>query len=113
MRKGCRQIFFFVDLLYKDDLGAENRKEIVIRQQPEGGILENYDYAAEYRLQDALWKNGIPVPRVLWYEPDKTVLERPFYVMEKIDGSVQKLDPRIASKNALMMTSESALGMIL
>jgi aminoglycoside phosphotransferase (APT) family kinase protein len=95
---GMSADIFFVNILYKNEHG-ENIEEIVIRRQPEGGILENYDYATEYKMLDALWKNGVPVPQVLWYEADKNIFGRPFYVMKKIDGSVQKLDPRFALEN--------------
>jgi aminoglycoside phosphotransferase (APT) family kinase protein len=90
---GMSADIFFVNLLYKNDLG-EIRDEIVIRREPEGGIQENYDYAKEYKVLDALWKSGVPVPQVLWYEGDKSLFVRPFYAMKKVDGDIQKLDPR-------------------
>jgi aminoglycoside phosphotransferase (APT) family kinase protein len=99
---------FFLKIYYKNDRG-ENIDEIVIKREPEGGILEKYDFATEYKTLDALRKGGIPVPQVLWYEADKNIFGGPFYAMEKVEGSVQKLDPRIPSANVFDCEERSGI----
>ena len=32
--------------------------------------------------------SDVPVPNVVWYEPDPSVLEYPFYVMDRVEGEV-------------------------
>ena len=95
---GMSADIFFLRLHYSD-IEGEKTEEIVIRRQPTGGIMESYDYASEYQLLDVLGRSGIPVPRVLWYEADRTVFGMPFYVMKKCEGTVQALDPRVALPN--------------
>ena len=41
-------------------------------------------------------KTTIPVPRVLWFEEDASVLGQPFYVMERVDGVVPSDNPPFA-----------------
>ena len=64
--------------------GVPVKKELVVRRQPVAHFLGSYDLSVEFRVLDALQDKGISIPKTYWYEPDKNLLERPFYVMEKV-----------------------------
>ncbi len=97
VEQGMSADTFFLDLAYTRN-HEEMTEEIVIRREPSGGILETYDLSKEFNLLGALKEADIAVPRVLWYEPNPEVFERPFYAMEKVDGEVCNVDPRRPSK---------------
>lgn len=68
--------------------GARVSQDIILRREPVAGLLEPYDVSVEYRVLRALEGAGIAIPRAWFHEPDPSVFERPFYAMEKVDGSV-------------------------
>jgi aminoglycoside phosphotransferase (APT) family kinase protein len=78
--------------------GADVSRPFVLRRDPDASLLET-DRDIEFRVMEAVWSQGVPVPRMYWLEPDTAWLERPFFVMERVDGcevSAQKLlyEPR-------------------
>jgi len=60
----------------------------VLKREPEAGLLEPYDLEPEFRVLHALSDDPLPSPPTPWFEGDRAVLERPFYVMEKLPGEV-------------------------
>ena len=81
--------------------GAEVARAFVLRRDPDASLLET-DRDTEFRVMEAVWSQGVPVPRMYWLEPDPAWLERPFFVMERVDGcevSAQKLlyEPRFVA----------------
>ena len=63
--------------------------ELVLRKQPLGELLKSaHAIDREYRIQQALRQTGFPVPSVLLYCNDWTVIGTPFYVMERLYGRV-------------------------
>ena len=73
--------------------GAGVSRPFVIRRDPDASLLET-DRDVEFRVMEAVLSQGVPVPRMYWLEPDTAWLERPFFVMERVDGcevSAQKL----------------------
>lgn len=80
------------DALWQED-GGEVRRGFILRRDPDASLLET-ERDVEYRVMEAVWSQGVPVPRMYWLEPDGAHLERPFFMMERIDGcetSPQKL----------------------
>ena len=80
---------------------AEVARGFVLRRDPDASLLET-DRDTEFRVMEAVWSQGVPVPRMYWLEPDTAWLERPFFVMERVDGcevSAQKLlyEPRFTA----------------
>ena len=78
---------YSLGLLYEKD-GSEVREDIIIRKEPDAGLLDPYDASIEYRVLTALAESGVAVPPTRWYEPDPEVLGLPFYVMDKVEGKV-------------------------
>jgi len=70
----------------------------VARVQPSGrGVFPEYDMQLQYRCMEILGtRSNVPVPRMLWFESDTTLLGQPFYVMDKLDGVVPSDNPPYA-----------------
>lgn len=66
--------------------GVQSHDAWVIKREPEAGLLEPYDLEPEFRVLHALSDDPLPSPATPWFERDPAVLERPFYVMEKLAG---------------------------
>ena len=62
---------------------------LVLRKQPPGQLLPGaHAVDREYRVMGALHGRGVPVPRMLAYGTDASLLGTPFFVMEHLDGRV-------------------------
>lgn len=71
---------------YRVDAGGER---FVLRTQPAGVLLPGaHAIDREYRVMHALHDTAVPVPRMLAYCHDATVLGTPFYLMEWLEGRV-------------------------
>lgn len=61
----------------------------VLRRPPLFQVLESaHDMSREFRIIDALQGSTVPVPGTLGFCDDPDVNERPFYVMEYVEGTV-------------------------
>jgi aminoglycoside phosphotransferase (APT) family kinase protein len=69
---------------------GEGPREIVLRLAPEGrGLFPRYDLSAQAAVLLALRAHSdVPVPDVLWNEPDPAPLGRPFFVMSRVPGRI-------------------------
>ncbi|HEY8432062.1 MAG TPA: phosphotransferase family protein, partial [Sandaracinaceae bacterium] len=68
--------------------GGVRRSDWVLKREPVAGLLEPYDLEPEFRVLHALSDDPLPSPRTPWFERDPAVLERPFYLMERLPGEV-------------------------
>ena len=77
------------------EAGRERREPLVVRVQPTGfQVFPEYDLALQVRTLNLLAATNVPVPRVLWFEPeDRSVLGAPFYVMARVAGRVPTDNP--------------------
>jgi aminoglycoside phosphotransferase (APT) family kinase protein len=57
----------------------------IMRRDPEASLLETERYV-EFRVYQALQGTGVPVPTMFWLEDDPKWLERPFFLMERLEG---------------------------
>ncbi len=74
------------NLTYRLDSSAGS---VVLRRPPLGPILATaHDMGRETRVMSALAPTTVPVPAILHLCTDETLLGRPFYVMEYVDGHV-------------------------
>lgn len=61
--------------------------QLVLRKQPQGQLLAGaHAIDREYRVMKALAGSGVPVPRMLDYCEDRSLVGTPFYVMEFLQG---------------------------
>jgi aminoglycoside phosphotransferase (APT) family kinase protein len=67
---------------------ARATRGYVVKREPVAGLLEPYDLEPEFRVLHALSDDPLPSPPTPWFSRDPAVLERPFYVMERLPGEV-------------------------
>jgi len=73
------------DAVWHED-GTERRQGFILRRDPVAGLLES-DRRLEYRAYAAFASTAVPVPRIYWLEEaEGGPLERPFFIMERLDG---------------------------
>jgi len=65
--------------------GGEVSRGFILRRDPDASLLES-DRDLEFRVMDAVRAHGVPVPQMYWLEQDASHLERPFALMERLDG---------------------------
>lgn len=71
---------------YRLNFGSQR---FVLRIKPPGPLLPGaHAVEREFRVMKALNATDVPVPRVRWLEEDESVLGRPFYVMDWLEGRV-------------------------
>ena len=77
------------DLAWQEQ-GEQRTQRCVARLPPDASampVFPVYDLAKQFRaMQIARERSGVPVPQMLWHEPDPASLGAPFLVMERIDG---------------------------
>ena len=65
------------------------RRRWALRRPPLGPLLPTaHDMEREYRVLSALGNSDVPIPQVVAFCGDDHVNDRPFYVMEFVDGLV-------------------------
>jgi aminoglycoside phosphotransferase (APT) family kinase protein len=80
-------------------LVTDGRHEWVLRRPPLGHVLATaHDVAREHRVITALAGTGVPVPATLLRCDDPHVLGAPFFLMERVEGTVY----RTAAQTAVM-----------
>ncbi len=72
------------DASWRED-DREVSRGFIMRRDPDASLLET-DRDVEFQVMDAVWREGIPVPRMFWLENDGAWLDRPFFLMERVDG---------------------------
>jgi len=82
------------DVSWKEG-GRARGESLVVRVSPTGfQVFPEYDLALQVRALKLLAGTNVPVPRVLWFEPeDRSVLGAPFYVMARVAGRVPTDQP--------------------
>jgi aminoglycoside phosphotransferase (APT) family kinase protein len=78
------------NLTYRVDSAAGSA---VLRRPPLGHVLPTaHDMVREHTVMSALAGTQVPVPRMLHLCTDVEVLGQPFYVMERVEGHVCRVD---------------------
>ncbi|MCK9518414.1 MAG: phosphotransferase family protein [Dehalococcoidia bacterium] len=82
------------NLTYMVETGG---RQFVLRHPPLGhGLASAHDMGREYRVLAALGKTAVPVPQVLAYCEDESLIGADFYLMEFIDGVILADKPPVA-----------------
>ncbi|KAL3857866.1 hypothetical protein ACJMK2_012496 [Sinanodonta woodiana] len=64
-------------------------KNMVLRKKPPGKLLPSaHAVEREYRVMKAVGQHGVPVPKMLGFCEDSSLLGTPFYVMEHLPGRI-------------------------
>ncbi len=72
------------DLVVDHD-GRERSEPLILRSDPDGGLVET-DRAVEFAVLGALEKSGLPTPVARWLDADGSWLGRPSLVMRRLPG---------------------------
>lgn len=74
---------------WTDGAGETRSQGLAVRRQPEDGLLAPYDIEGQYALHARLEAHSrVPIPPLRWLELDPDVLGMPFYVTDRLDGTV-------------------------
>jgi len=66
-------------------------REMVLRKKPRGATVASaHAIDREYRVLSALAGSGLPIPRMVTMEDDPEVIGTPFYLMERLHGTVSE-----------------------
>lgn len=65
--------------------GVEKERGLILRRDPEGSLIDT-ERALEYKAYSAFSGSVVPVPAPLFLEEDEKWLDRPFFIMEEIEG---------------------------
>jgi aminoglycoside phosphotransferase (APT) family kinase protein len=85
--EGFSQETFTFDVAINRNGPVETRG-YVAKREPVAGLLEPYDLEPEFRVLHALSADPLPSPPTPWFSRDPAVLDRPFYIMERLPGEV-------------------------
>lgn len=68
--------------------GQTQRQGMCLRRDPGNALLRHLsDLGQQYRVLKALEATPLATPKVWWYESDPAILDAPFLVMEKVQGT--------------------------
>jgi aminoglycoside phosphotransferase (APT) family kinase protein len=81
---GASRETWLVDAEWSEQ-GARVVQPLIIRRDPTGSVVET-DRRTEFQVLSAARQIPLPVPRMYWLEEDSRWLDRPFMVMERING---------------------------
>ncbi len=78
-----------VDALIREH-GETRREAWVLRiEATDHQIYQDPSVQRQYQVMQAAGLSGrVPVPRMLWYEADRSVIGAPFFLMERVDGAI-------------------------
>lgn len=63
-------------------------KRMVLRKQPPNALPSAHAVDREYRIMGALADSAVPVPPLIAFCEDTSILGTPFYLMERVEGRV-------------------------
>jgi aminoglycoside phosphotransferase (APT) family kinase protein len=79
---------FSMDAHWREN-GRVIQQGYVVRKEPDqAGLVGKYDSRAQFTVLKALEDTPVAAPRVFWYELSRDVLGAPFFVMEKVEGTI-------------------------
>ncbi|BBX03264.1 acyl-CoA dehydrogenase [Mycolicibacterium moriokaense] len=89
------------------------RRDVVLRLRPPApALLEPYDLAKQFTVLRALEGSAVRVPPALWLEDAGDVLGRPFFVMERVPGTVYEMEapqqPEVSAAGVARMCESMA-----
>jgi len=100
--------------------GRQTSQGFILRRDPPASLLVT-DRDIEFQVMEMAYRGGIPVPRLRWLETEGRWLERPFFIMDRIDGcetspqvlltdpSFQEARPKIAQQFVAVLAAIHSL----
>lgn len=65
--------------------GSRYSKPLILRRDPVGSLIDT-DREIEFAAFQTYYGTKVPVPEALWLEQSEEALDRPFFMMERIEG---------------------------
>ncbi len=82
---GASRETYRVTLEWTDADGSNASARLILRRDPTSSLIDT-ERELEFRAYQAAWGTAVPVPRPWFLENDPQWLERPFTLMQEIDG---------------------------
>lgn len=91
-----------------DDGGGPETRALVVRVEPSGHqVFPSTEFDTQVRVLRALRAEGsVPVPDVLWFEEDRSVLGDRFLAMPRVEGQVPADNPSYHAEGWVVALSE-------
>jgi aminoglycoside phosphotransferase (APT) family kinase protein len=67
--------------------GERRSRPLIARRDPTGGLLKS-EREREFKVLQAMHRAGLKVPEPLFVELDRSVMDRPFFIMHRLPGRV-------------------------
>jgi len=91
-RTGMSSETLLFDLGWREEGGTERTGSYVARLHPTQDsmpVFPVYDFDRQVRVMRLVAeRSAVPVPKIVWFEPDPAHLGSPFFIMARIDGIV-------------------------
>jgi aminoglycoside phosphotransferase (APT) family kinase protein len=82
------------DAAWTNGAGERITRGIAVRMEPaKHQVFPDTMFDTQVRVMRALSATVVPVPEILWFEPDPKVLGSPFFVMGRLDGRAAPDNP--------------------
>ena len=91
-QSGESSVTLLLDARYQ---GGE-QKWVFRMAPPQSQIFDRHDIKMQYDLMEIMAQSAIPVPALVGYEPDRTLVGSDFYIMQFVDGQVPTDNPPFA-----------------
>jgi len=87
------------DAEWRDGDEPPGNHRLVVRIAPQQyRVFLEANFESQYRVMRALGEHSdVPIPRMLWFEPDPAWFGSPFWIMERVDGVVPSDSPPYAT----------------
>ena len=85
-----------VSLILKANIKGEEKRFICRMKPRDSQVFTDHDLPLQYNLMKIAGENGIPVPPLLGFEADATLVESDFYIMGFVDGLIPTDNPPFA-----------------
>jgi len=87
---GLSSEMYFFSASWRDADGQDRDQEFVIRIRPDfHQVIPDPDAILQYELMKLVGERStVPVPRVWFAEPDATTIGSPFFIMERVQGTL-------------------------
>jgi aminoglycoside phosphotransferase (APT) family kinase protein len=87
---GLSSEMYYFSATWCDAQGEERDQSFVVRIRPDGHqVIPDPDAIFQYELMKRLGEcSTVPVPRVWFAEPDTTTIGSPFFIMERVPGTI-------------------------
>ncbi len=93
---GASKEQFTFDLVIQTPTGEKETRKLMIRMDPKESIVETHRLREHQVLKAA--RGEVPVPEVLWIDPEGAELGQPALIAEFLEGTVQPPQPEASEK---------------